>query len=116
MERWYYEKMDQNNDIKHCPNNDYDGSITGHIIVDLPTWFDENPEIRKQLGWIKHIVPDKDEVDYNKQSQFLTTSTEVIDEYTVRDTYHVMDKSEEMMLLEEMFEHNHILQNSVFFI
>lgn len=31
-------------------------------------------------------------------------STESVDEYTVKDIYHVIDKTEEMMVLEELLE------------
>lgn len=99
-----YEKYDENHKIKSCPTNDFDGSVTGHIVMNVKAWFDEHPEERKRLGWIKHIYHGSNEIEYNKQTQYLTKSQKEIDAYTVEDVYHVMDKSEEMMLLEEMLE------------
>ena len=49
MEKWSYEKL-ENGKMKHCPVNDYDGSVTGHIVFGVAAWFDENPEERKRLG------------------------------------------------------------------
>ena len=100
---WYYVKYVDGN-IKPCPSNDFDGSITGHIVIDLPAWFDENPDERIRLGWIKHIRADKDAIEYDHQSQYLVRQTRVIDEYTVEDTFCVLDKTEDMLLLEELME------------
>ena len=106
--RHTYEKYDEDYNIRYCPMNDASGEITGHIIIGLPEWFDENPEERKRLGWIKHINYSEEEIkeryEYNPQTQYITKSTRQIDEYTIEDVYFVMDKSEEMMLLEEMLE------------
>lgn len=107
-----YERMDENNNIQTCPINDYDGSITGtgHCIIGLKAWFDENPEKRKALGWIKHFYYSKnsevkeDLPDYDPLTHYLTLSTETIDEYTVRDRYRLIEKSDEMLELEEMLE------------
>lgn len=103
-----YEKLDGNLKKKYCPMNDPDGSITGHIVMGVKAWFDENPEERIRLGWIKHITFTKEEIEkkwpYNKQSQYLMRTLKQIDPYTVEDDYHVIDKSEEQMLLEEMLE------------
>jgi len=101
-EKWNYEKLDENNKIKFCPMNDYDGKITGHIVFGVKAWFDENPEERKRLGWVKHIYHDMKEIEYNKRTQYLQKSIKQIDEYTVEDVWHVMDKSEEMMRLNEL--------------
>lgn len=107
-ERMYYtyEKLDENYNLKTVSEftNDTDGSITGHIVMGVKQWFDENPEERKRLGWIKHIHPDENEIEYNRQSQYVIISEREIDPYTVEDVYHVVDKSEEQMLLEEMLE------------
>lgn len=86
----------------YCPRNDYDGSVTGHIVFEVEAWFDEHPEERKKLGWIKLIHADREEVEYNKQTQCLVLSAVPVDEYTIRQVYRVLDKSEEMMLLEDM--------------
>lgn len=104
---WRYEKLDENYEIKRTPVNDYDGSITGHIVYGVKAWFDEHPEERIRRGWIKHIIYDKNEIreqvgEWNSQTQFLLRSTRQIDEHTIEDVYHVMNKSEEQMLLEEL--------------
>lgn len=103
-DRWDYEKLDENYKLQYCPRNDYDGSITGHIVFGVPAWFDEHPEERKRLGWIKHIRKSRKEIEYDRQSQFLVHSVRQVDEYTVEDVYYVMDKSEEQMYFEEMLE------------
>lgn len=68
---WYYEKLDENYKIKQVPYNDYDGKITGHIVFGLERWFDENPEERKRLGWVKHITKSQKDIEYNHQTQYL---------------------------------------------
>ena len=97
-----YKKLDENYKLKHCPMNDTDGSITGKIIINVPAYFDENPSERIRLGWIKHIQHDAREAEYNHQTQYLVRSTRQIDDYTVEDVFNVMDKTEEMLLLEEL--------------
>lgn len=97
---WDYRKVNENANLEYCPTCDQTGKITGRIIFGLPVWFDEHPEERKALGWIKHIHPDKPE--YDKQTQFLITGTRQIDEYTIEDYYIIADKSEEMMVAEEL--------------
>ena len=104
-----YERMDEKNNIQICPLNDYDGSIakTGNCIIGLKAWFDENIERRKELGWIKHyyytknseVLEDLPEYDY--MLHYLTLSTETIDAYTVRDRYHLIEKTDEDYELEE---------------
>lgn len=103
--RWTYERMKEDLSVERCPRNDYDGSVTGtgKAVFNVPAWFDENPEERIRLGWIKHLHPEKDEiVTYNKQTQYLTWEVAQVDEYTVKDVPHVCDKSSEMMRLEEL--------------
>lgn len=103
-QKWYYEKLDEEGKIKRCPANDSKGEITGKFIINLPAYFDENPEERIRLGWIKHIEHYEKEVEYNRQTQYLEKSVKQIDEYTIEDVYHVLDKTEEMLLLDEMLE------------
>ena len=103
-QKWYYEKLDEEGKIKRCPVNDPKGEITGKFIVNLPAYFDENPEERIRLGWIKHIEHYPKEVEYNRQTQYLQRGYKQIDEYTIEDEYYVLDKTEEMLLLEEMLE------------
>ena len=101
---WVYEKLDEDGKIKRLPQNDSKGEITGKFIIGLPEYFDEHPEERKCLGYIKHISHNINEVVYNKQTQYVRSNVTQIDEYTVEDAYEVFDKTEEMMLLEEMLE------------
>ncbi len=97
-----YEKFDENGKVTNCPGNDYDGRITGHIVMNIKAWFDENPEERKRLGWIKHIRHSSRDIEYNPDTQRIVWSAKKIDEYTIEDEYHVVDKSEEMLRLEEL--------------
>ena len=104
---WTYVKLDEHGKRKSPPINDFDGTATGHIVFGVKNWLDENPEERKRLGWIKHIHHTRKEIkeivgDWNPQTQNLITTLRQIDEYTIEDTYHVMDKSEEQILFEEM--------------
>ncbi len=103
---WSYVKLDENYKKKYAPTNDFDGKVTGHIVFGVKQWFDENPEERIRLGWIKHIHHDTKDIEYNKQSQYLAKSVVPVDEYTVEDVYHVVDKSEEMMRLEETLNYS----------
>ncbi len=101
---WDYEKLDENGAVKSAPYHDLDGAVTGHKVLNLKAWLDENPQERIRLGYIKHIRPKSNSVEYNHQTQYLAKSTRQIDEYTVEDVYHVMNKSEEQMALEEMLQ------------
>lgn len=101
---WEYEKLDENLNKQFCPMNDLDGKITGHIVLGVREWFDEHPEERKALGWIKHIHHDYKEQlpDYDATNQYLVCTTRPVDEYTIEDVWHAMPLSEEMMLFIEM--------------
>lgn len=99
-----YVKLDDSGRIIHCPANDNKGEITGKYIIGLQEYFDENPAERIRLGWIKHILHCSEEIEYNKQTQYLEKGYRQVDEYTIEDEYTVLDKTEEMMLLEEMLD------------
>ena len=58
--RHSYMRLKEDGTIEHCPTYDYDGKITGKIVVNVQAYFDENPDERKRLGWIKHIERTKD--------------------------------------------------------
>lgn len=103
-QNWSYIKLDEKGEIKRCPMNDSKGKITGKFVINLPAYFDEHPEERKRLGWIKHIQHTPKEIDYNKQTQYLQWSYKQIDEFTIEDVCEVIDKTEEMLLLEEINE------------
>lgn len=102
---WRYEKMGEDLKIQTCPLDDKDGKITGKCILNLPKWLDENPVERIRLGWTKHISYNDKEIKErwpHTQSQYLVSSTKQIDDWTIEDEYHVLNKSEEQMLFEEM--------------
>lgn len=104
-EKWTYDKLDSDGNITSIYAdfvNDTDGHITGHIVMNVHAYFNENPEEWKRLGYIKHILHDEKEIDYNKQTQFLTKQTVQIDDYTIEDKYFIIDKSEEQLAFEEM--------------
>ena len=106
MSTWYYEKLDEDLKIKHAPYHDIDGKVTGKHIINLKAYFDENPEERIRLGWIKHIQLThkeiKEQYPHNLMTHFVMTTTKPIDEYTVEDEYHIVEKSEEMLRFEEL--------------
>lgn len=103
-EKYTYEKYSEEGTVTYCPGNDYDGSVTGHIVMNVRAWFDENPEERKRLGWIKHIHHDVKEIDFNRQTHYIIPSVKQVDPYTIEDVYHVAKKSEELLALEEMLD------------
>lgn len=96
-----YERLKENGKIEHPEANDFTGKYTGRIVFGVSEWLDENPEEARRLGWIKHITPDRKEIEYNKQSQKLVKKTVNVDAYTVRDEFIVVDKTEKEMLMEE---------------
>lgn len=106
MDRQYI-RLKEDGSLEHCPTFDYDGRVTGKIVVNVPAYFDENPDEARRLGWTKRITHDSKEIreivgEWNPQSQYLVVSQRQVDEWTVEDVYHVMDKSEEMMAHEEL--------------
>ena len=105
-EHWHYEKLDKDGKLKQCPINDLKAEETGKFIINLPQYFDENPEERIQRGWIKHYTKTvkeiKEEIQFDPVSQFVVSTPRMIDEYTCEDEYHVIDKSEEQLAFEEM--------------
>ena len=102
--KWHYEKLGEDGKIQsvHINKNDFDGKITGKIVFGVKEYFDENPAERIRLGWIKHITHSIKDIDYNHQTQHLIKEVRTIDEYTVEDVYHIADKSEEQMRLNEV--------------
>lgn len=104
---WTYVRLKEDGTIQNCPAVDAEGEVTGHIVIGVKQWFDEHPDERIRLGWIKHISYDYDEIKekwpHNPQSQILIRTTKQVDEYRVEDVYHAVDKSEEAMLMEEIF-------------
>lgn len=107
---WRYEKLDENGRMQYCPANDPTGEVTGHIVMGVKCWFDENPEERKRLGWVKHLYfESSDEFketypDFDPALQYAVPTTRNIDEYTIQDEFHFVDKPDEMLELEEMLE------------
>lgn len=105
--RWEYLRLREDDTMQHCPAVDADGAVTGHIVIGVKAWFDEHPEERIALGWTKHIMYDYDEIKerwpHNPQTQVLVRTTKQVDEWTIEDEYHVLEKSEEALLMEEIF-------------
>ena len=97
-EKWDAEKME----IIYCPQDDKDKSVTGKFTLNVPRYFDWYPEERIRLGWIKHITHTNEDVEYNKQTQFIVWTTKQIDPYTIEDEPHIMTKSEDQLAFEEM--------------
>ena len=112
--RWTYEKLEDGK-VKWLPSNDEKGEITGKFIIGLKEYFNENPEEARRLGWIKHITHSTDIVDYNKQTQYVEKYYVRIDDYTIEDAYEVFDKTEEMLLLEELLESLNYVGGSIIF-
>lgn len=104
MANYTYEKFNpETMETETCPMDDKDGKVTGKFILNLPRWFDENPEARKRLGWIKHISHNASEIlDFDPQTEFVVKSVRQVDAYTIEDVLHVMTKSEEQLAFEEM--------------
>lgn len=100
--KWHYEKLDENGVVKYAPINDADAKITGRHVFNLQAWFDENPEERKRLGWIKHITHSTKDIEYDHATQYLLCQVKTIDAYTVEDEYHIMTYSEEQLRLKEL--------------
>lgn len=115
-QNWSYVKLDEKGKIKGCPTNDSKGEITGKFIINLPAYFDEHPDERIRLGWIKHIKHTPEEIEYNKQTQYLQWSYKQIDEFTIEDVCEVIDKTEEMLLLEEINEAIGFVARSAIFV
>lgn len=102
---WRYEKLQDDGKIKTVSGdftNDTDGSLTGRIVMNVKAWFDENPEYWKSNGWTKHIMHNSKDIEYNKQTQFLSCAPRQVDEYTIEDIYYILDKSEDQLAFEEM--------------
>lgn len=103
---WNYERLRDDGRIEYCPKDDMSGKITGHKVYGLRAWFDEHPEERKRLGWIKHIQLThkeiKEQYPHNPMTHFIMVTTKPVDEYTVEDEYHIVEKSEEMLWFEEL--------------
>lgn len=107
--KWGYEKLDEKTGkIKSCPMHDLDGKITGRRVYGLKAWFDENPDERIRLGWTKHLYKDTKKIPYNHQTQYLDKSVVRVDDWTVEDVYYVVDKSEEMMRIEELTQRSNL--------
>lgn len=104
-----YERLDENGKIKWAPQRDNTGEYTGGgIVMNFPAWLDEDEERRKRLGWVKHLYYEKKEdliaeleEEYNPATDYLIHAVAPVDEYTVKDVFHVVHKTEKMMELEE---------------
>ena len=104
---WHYERLDAQGKIEsvYSGRNDIDGKLTGRCVMNVKAWFDENPAERIKRGWTKHITYSGEEIKqkapYNPRTQYLVVSQKQVDDWTVEDEYHVVNKSEEMILFEQ---------------
>jgi len=103
MAEWNYEKIGEDGKTETAPIHDLDGKITGKCILNLRCWFDENPEIRVNLGYIKHIRHYPDELNYDSQTQYVQRGLKENSDFEVEDVLTAVDKSVEMMQYEEIF-------------
>lgn len=103
---WKYEKFDEDFKVENLPPHDTDGSLTGKVIINLKAYFDENPDERIKLGWIKHYIHPYEEIEkmYDRQTQYYVISSKMIDDFTVEDEIIVFDKTEDMLAHEELME------------
>lgn len=99
---WYYERLKDDGTIQHAPMNDADGKITGRHVFGLKEWFDENPAERIRLGWVKHITHETKDIEYDHATQYIQRFVKTVDEHTVEDEYRIMQRSPEMMRMEEL--------------
>ena len=99
---WHYEKLDEKGRVRWAPPNDADGKITGHHVFGLKAWFDENPDERIRLGYIKHITHKTEGIDYDPATQYLVNSIKRVDDHTIEDDWQIMDMSPEQMRLREL--------------
>ena len=100
--KWHYEKLNEKGQREWAPPNDADGKITGRHVFGLKFWFDENPEERIRLGYIKHIEHDAKDIEYDHATQYLINAVKRVDDYTVEDDWKIMDMSPEQMRLAEL--------------
>lgn len=104
---WDYEKLDENGKTITVSNYTIDSKkeYTGQFVFNVKAWFDEHPDEWVARGWTKHIRWTGEEIKekwpHNRQTQILVKATNRVDEHTIEDVYHVIDKSEEMMRLQE---------------
>lgn len=96
-----YKKMDENYKVVECPRNDVYGKITGKILLNLPAYFDENPDVRIALGWTKVLQYEMEELKYDPQTEYCISGTRRIDDYTVEEYPIVLKKTEEQLAAEE---------------
>lgn len=99
-----YIKYENGEIVYNNPSNDNNGSITGKCVLNLLAYFDENPEEWRRCGFTR-IIDHYDEMldKYDPQTQFLVMEIKSVDEQTIEQVYNVVDKSEEMLLFEELF-------------
>ena len=105
---WDYEKLDEEGKKITVTNYTIDSKkeYTGQFVFNVKAWFDEHPDEWVARGWTKHIHYETKEIKqkwpHNAQTQILVKGINRVDEHTIEDVYYVIDKSEEMMRLQEM--------------
>ena len=105
---WDYERLDENGKTERVYNFtiDADRKYTGQLVMNVKAWFDEHPDEWVARGWTKHIHYEpkeiKEKYPFNAQTQILLKGINRVDEHTIEDVFYVLDKSEEMMRLQEL--------------
>ena len=105
---WDYEKLDEEGKKITVTNYTIDSKkeYTGQFVFNVKAWFDEHPDEWVARGWTKHIHYETKEIKqkwpHNAQTQILLKGINRVYEHTIEDVYYVIDKSEEMMRLQEM--------------
>lgn len=105
---WDYEKLDEEGKKITVTNYTIDSKkeYTGQFVFNVKAWFDEHPDEWVARGWTKHIHYETKEIKqkwpHNAQTQILLKGINRVDEHTIEDVYYVLDKSEEMMRLQEL--------------
>ncbi|MBR4458268.1 MAG: hypothetical protein IKS31_04850 [Clostridia bacterium] len=105
---WDYEKLDEEGKKITVSNYTIDSKkeYTGQFVFNVKAWFDEHPDEWVARGWTKHIHYETKEIKqkwpHNAQTQILVKGINRVDEHTIEDVYYVLDKSEEMMRLQEL--------------
>lgn len=118
---WSYERLKADGKIETVSVYTIDSKkeYTGKFVFNVRAYFDENPDLWKANGWTKHITWEQKEIDekwpHNKQTQLLMKSTRNVDEHTIEDTFYVVDKSEEMMRLQELMSVVHGWDDGIVF-
>lgn len=98
MNTWY--KRIVNGKLEIAPTNDLDGKLSGKPVIGFQAWLEENPEEAKRIGFVK-VVDHEEDYDHNR---FYTIERhEEHDDGSIHIFYDLHEKTEEMILLNELY-------------